>query len=183
MFYLEIIAVILGIASVFLMTKQRPIAWPIGLAMVCLYIVIFYDTRLYSEMLLQCVYALLQLFGWWQWLKGKNSEQALQVSLLGKTAFFYALLAGAGMSLVLGFAMQTYTDANLPWLDASLTGFSLVAQYLMAKKFLQCWALWFVLDIAYVGMFLSLGLYLTALLYVVFVGIAAFGWLEWRKSL
>ena len=89
---------------------------------------------------------------------------------------------GASITLALGFAMSQYTDANLPWLDAALTGFSLVAQYWMAQKRLQCWLLWIVLDIIYVGMFITAELYLTAILYVAFTALAVYGWLEWRTS-
>ena len=70
-----------------------------------------------------------------------------------------------------------------PWLDAALTGFSLVAQFWMAQKRLQCWVLWFVLDVIYVGLFYYKGLYPTAILYAVFVGLAAYGWLDWRRAL
>ena len=87
------------------------------------------------------------------------------------------------ISLALGLAMDQYTNANLPWLDAALTGFSLVAQYWMAKKRLQCWPLWVVLDVVYVGMFVTAGLYLTAVLYLLFTALAVYGWLEWRVTL
>ncbi len=93
------------------------------------------------------------------------------------------LMIGTSITLALGFAMSQYTNANLPWLDAALTGFSLVAQYWMAHKRLQCWLLWIVLDIVYVGMFITAQLYLTAVLYMIFTALAVYGWLEWRHSL
>jgi nicotinamide mononucleotide transporter len=78
--------------------------------------------------------------------------------------------------------MAHWTDAAQPWLDAALTGFSLVAQLWMAQKRLQCWALWMVLDVIFVGLFLYKGLYLTAALYALFTLIAVRGWLEWRRD-
>ena len=181
--WIELTAACLGALSVYLMTQQKPAAWPIGLVMVLLYIWIFYDARLYSEMLLQIIYVILQIYGWWQWLRGGSQQQGRAVSSLSSVGISQGLLIGASITLALGFAMSQYTDANLPWLDAALTGFSLVAQYWMAQKRLQCWLLWIVLDIIYVGMFITAELYLTAVLYMAFTALAVYGWLEWRLSL
>lgn len=79
--------------------------------------------------------------------------------------------------------MSHYTHANLPWLDAALTGFSLVAQYWMAQKHMQCWLLWIVLDMIYVAMFITAGLDLAAVWYMVFTALAVYGGLQWRYSL
>ena len=179
--WIELTAACLGALSVYLMTQQKPAAWPIGLVMVLLYIWIFYDARLYSEMLLQIIYVILQIYGWWQWLRGGSQQQGRAVSSLSSVGISQGLLIGASITLALGFAMSQYTDANLPWLDAALTGFSLVAQYWMAQKRLQCWLLWIVLDIIYVGMFITAELYLTAVLYMAFTALAVYGWLEWRQ--
>lgn len=181
--WIELIAASLGALSVYLMTQQKPAAWPIGLAMVLIYIWIFYDARLYSEMLLQIIYVGLQVYGWWQWLRGGAQQQGRALSSLNTLGISQGLIIGTSITLALGFAMSQYTNANLPWLDAALTGFSLVAQYWMAQKRLQCWLLWIVLDIIYVGMFITAELYLTAVLYMVFTALAVYGWLEWRLSL
>jgi len=180
---IELVAAVLGIIAVWLTVRQNIWGWPIGLVMVVLYVWIFYDVKLYSDMLLQCVYAVLQLYGWWQWLRGGKQHQGREVTSLGALPIAGGLAIGAAGSLVLGYLMGTHTDAALPWLDAALTGFSLVAQFWMAQKRLQCWALWFVLDVIYVGLFYDKGLYPTAVLYAVFVGLAAYGWLDWRRAL
>ncbi len=179
----ELIAASIGALSVYWMTQQKPAAWPTGLVMVLMYIWIFYGARLYSEMLLQMVYVVMQGYGWWQWLRGGDQQQGRAVSSLGTAGIGQGLLVGLCISLALGLAMDRYTNANLPWLDAALTGFSLVAQYWMAKKRLQCWPLWVVLDVVYVGMFVTAGLYLTAVLYLLFTALAVYGWLEWRVTL
>lgn len=183
MTWIELIAASLGALSVYLMTQQKPAAWPIGLLMVLLYIWIFYDARLYSEMLLQVVYVVLQIYGWWQWLHGGSKHQGRTISSLNISSISLGLLIGATITLLLGFAMSQYTNANLPWLDAALTGFSLVGQYWMAQKRLQCWLLWIVVDIIYVGMFITAELYLTAILYAAFTALAVYGWREWRSNL
>ena len=181
--WIEPIAASLGALSVYWMTQQKPAAWPTGLLMVLMYVWIFHEARLYSEMLLQAIYVAMQIYGWWQWLHGGKQKQGLVVSSLGALGIGQGLLIGSCITLALGFAMHRYTDANFPWLDAALTGFSLVAQYWMAKKRLQCWLLWVVLDVIYVGMFTTAGLYLTAALYALFTVLAVYGWLEWRLNL
>ena len=93
------------------------------------------------------------------------------------------LAIGAGITLALGSFMHLHTDAQMPWLDAALTGLSLVGQYWMAHKRLQCWPLWLVVDVAYVGMFWAAGLVTTTLLYVGFIGLAVYGWRQWSMAM
>lgn len=179
---LELFAAVLGVLAVWLTVKQNPWCWPIGLVMVLVYSWIFYDVRLYSDMLLQLVYAVLQLYGWWQWTRPGHVERARQVSRLSVPALGLSLAAGVSISLALGSVMAHWTDAAQPWLDAALTGFSLVAQVWMAQKRLQCWPLWALLDTVFVGLFLYKGLYLTAALYALFAWLAVRGWIEWRRA-
>lgn len=182
MSWLELIAAGLGIVAVWLTVRQNPWCWPIGLVMVLLYAWLFYDWRLYSNLLLQLLFAALQLYGWWQWTRGGERHDGRKVSRLGPLAVAAGLLVGALGAWLLGYLMATYTDASSPWLDSALTAFSLVAQLWMAQKRLQCWALWVVVDLCYVAFFLDSQLYLTALLYAAFTALAVSGWLSWRRD-
>ncbi|MCP1506402.1 nicotinamide mononucleotide transporter [Pseudomonas marginalis] len=180
---LELFAAALGVIAVWLTVKQNPWCWPIGLVMVLLYTWVFYDVKLYSDMLLQVVYAALQVYGWWQWTRRAGDiKPGRQVTSLGWPAIMTSLAIGAVGSLLLGAAMAHWTDAAQPWLDAALTGFSLVAQMWMAQKRVQCWPLWIAVDVIFVGLFLYKGLYLTAALYALFTLIAVQGWREWRAD-
>mgnify|MGYP000636574124 CR=1 FL=1 len=179
---LELFAAALGVIAVWLTVKQNPWCWPIGLVMVLLYTWIFYDVKLYSDMLLQVVYAVLQLYGWWQWTRRGAMADGRQVTSLGGGALTLSLAVGVVVSLVLGAAMAHFTDAAQPRLDAALTGFSLVAQVWMAQKRVQCWPLWIVLDVIFVGLFLYKALYLTAALYALFTLLAVQGWRDWRAD-
>ena len=165
---LELFAAALGVIAVWLTVKQNPWCWPIGLVMVLLYSWIFFEVKLYSDMLLQVIYAALQVYGWWQWTRAGTMHDGREVTRLDRRSLLIGLSVGAVGSLLLGAAMAHWTDAAQPWLDAALTGFSLVAQLWMAQKRLQCWALWFVLDVIFVGLFIYKGLYLTAALYGLF---------------
>ena len=179
---LELFAAALGVIAVWLTVKQNPWCWPIGLVMVLLYSWVFYDVKLYSDMLLQVVYAGLQVYGWRQWTRGGATHAGRQVSSLGALSIAGGLAVGAVGSLLLGAAMAHWTDAAQPWLDAALTGFSLVAQGWMAQKRVQCWPLWIALDVIFVGLFIYKDLYLTAGLYAVFTVIAVQGWREWQAD-
>lgn len=180
---LELFAAALGVIAVWLTVKQNPWCWPIGLVMVLLYSWVFFEVKLYSDMLLQVIYAALQMYGWWQWTRGGDARLGRQVSQLAVAPIALGLSLGAIGSLALGAVMAHWTDAAQPWLDAALTGFSLVAQLWMAQKRVQCWPLWIVLDVIFVGLFIYKGMYLTAGLYALFTLIAIQGWREWRTDL
>jgi nicotinamide mononucleotide transporter len=179
---LELFAATLGVIAVWLTVKQNPWCWPIGLVMVLVYSWIFYEVKLYSDMLLQVVYAALQMYGWWQWTRAGDARKGRKISRLGTHSVTLGLLAGAIGSLLLGAAMANWTDAAQPWLDAALTGFSLVAQVWMAQKRVQCWPLWIAVDVIFVGLFIYKDMYLTAGLYSLFLLLAIHGWREWRVS-
>lgn len=179
---LELIASLLGVIAVWLTVRQNSWCWPIGLGMVSLYAWFFFDAKLYSQVLLHGVFAAMQLYGWWAWTRGTDGN-GRRVSLASGPE----VLVGIGMavlgSLLLGSAMARFTEAAFPWIDASLTAFSLLAQLWMALKRLQCWPLWIVVDALFVGFFSFQGYWLTAGLYALFTALAVMGLREWRATL
>ncbi|KPB30317.1 nicotinamide riboside transporter PnuC [Pseudomonas syringae pv. syringae] len=180
---LELFAAAIGVIAVWLTVKQNPWCWPIGLVMVVIYIWIFFDVKLYSDMLLQVIYAGLQVYGWLQWTRHGDGLPVKAVTTLQNSSVLKGLAVGALVSVALGAGMAHFTDAAQPWLDAALTGFSLVAQVWMAQKRVQCWPLWILLDVIFVGLFIYKELYLTAALYGLFTLLAVKGWREWRNDL
>ena len=179
---LELFAAALGVIAVWLTVKQNPWCWPIGLGMVLLYSWIFFEIKLYSGMLLQVFFALLQVYGWWQWTRTGAQHEGRVVSRLSTLQVLAGLAIGAVGSVALGAAMAHWTDSDFPWSDATLTAFSLVAQLWMAQKRLQCWALWCVIDVLYIGFFAYQDLYLTAGLYALFTVIAIQGLRDWHRD-
>ncbi len=137
MFWIEAIAALFGLICVWLTLRQHIACWPTGLVQVSLYIVIFYDARLYSDLLLHVVYVFLQLYGWYHWLYGGTDRTALPVTRIAP--FVTALWAGAalGGAGLWGYGMATWTDAAVPYADAFTTVTSLIAQWLMARKRLE----------------------------------------------
>ncbi|TCW85679.1 aminotransferase [Burkholderia sp. SRS-46] len=188
---LEIAGVIVSTLGIWLTAKRRMLCWPVGLASVALYGWIFFDAKLYSDMLLQGAFAVLQVYGWRRWLAqrvdtaaGDDAAHGAVVPASGITAtkVLPDLLAAVVGSALLGGIMARWTDAALPFVDASLTAFSLVAQYWTARRYIASWGLWIVVNVVYVGMFIVKELYLTAGLYALLIGIAVVGWRDWRNA-
>ena len=180
---LELTAVALGLACVWLTVRQNIWCWPTGLAMVTLYIVIFYDAKLYSDMLLQVVYIFLQLYGWHAWLHGGRDRTALAVSFLPTRHVALWLAACFAGTILLGGGMHRHTDASFPYVDAFTTVASLIAQWLMARKVLESWLVWIIVDVVSIGLYLAKELYPTAGLYTVFLFLATIGFFAWRRTI
>ena len=180
---IEVTAALFGIASVFLSARQNVWNWPLGIINVALYIIVFYDAKLYADMGLQVVYVVLAAYGWWHWLHGGANHGVLRVSRVPAREIVLLAAAFAVGTVGLSTFLARSTDASLPLADSALTAASLVAQYMMTRKYVECWLVWIVADVAYVAMFLYKELWPTAALYLVFSVLAVLGWRQWRASL
>jgi len=179
----EVVGVVTGVLAVWLTTRQRVWCWPIGIVSVASFIVVFFRAKLYAAMGLQAVYVGLAAYGWYAWLHGGEGQGALKVSRLPRRMAVGLAIAGAAASGIAGYWLRARTDEALPYLDGFTTSFSLVAQWMQTRKFLENWAVWAVVDVVYVGMSLSQGLTLTAGLYAVYIGLALLGFRDWRRSM
>ena len=179
----EMLAVITGIISVYLSTRENIWSWPTALVNVALYFVVFYEEKLYADMGLQVVYFALSLYGWYEWLYGGENRTELRVSRTSPALGIRLAMIGIACVAVLGTLLARFTDAALPYIDSATASTSLVAQWMMTRKILENWAVWMAVDVVYVGMFIYKHLYLTAGLYTVFFVLAAMGYVQWKRSL
>jgi nicotinamide mononucleotide transporter len=179
----EILAVLFGIISVYLSTREHIWSWPTALVNVALYFVVFFEAKLYADMGLQVVYFVLSLYGWYEWLYGGENRTELHVSRTTRSLGVRLLVIGVASAAVLGTLLARFTDAALPYLDSATTSTSLVAQWMMTRKILENWVVWALVDVVYVGMFIFKRLYLTAGLYAVFLVLAVMGFIQWKRSL
>jgi nicotinamide mononucleotide transporter len=179
----EVVGFVFGVLSVALMTRQSVWAWPLGLINLGAYIVVFRDARLYADMALQVVYVGFSLYGWAHWRRGAASGQALPVTHAPRVVLLTALTLGAAGFFALGALLQRLTDASLPFLDSALSAFSLVAQALQTRKWIENWHVWIAVDAVYVGMYAFKQLHLTALLYALFLALALAGLRAWTADL
>jgi len=180
--WIEITATIFGALCVWLTVRQHILCWPTGLVQVTLYIVVFYQAKLYSDMLLHLIYVVLQCYGWYAWLYGGTNRSTLPVIRLPVahlSGWVVVVLAGTAG---LGYGMSTYTDAALPYPDGFTTVASLVAQWLLARKKLESWYFWIAVDIVAIGVYFAKALYFTTGLYLLFLVLATMGLIAWRTS-
>lgn len=179
----EVVGVVAGILGVWLTTRQKVWCWPVGIVSVVAFIVVFFRARLYGAMALQCVYVGLLAYGWHAWLHGGEGRGALRVSRVPRRLLTGLVVMAAAASGIAGYWLRARTDQALPYMDGFATSFSLMAQWMQAKKHLENWVVWVVVDVVYVGMSLSRGLTLTAGLYAVYIGLAVLGFRDWRRSM
>lgn len=180
---LEIAAAVLSLVSVWLTVREHIWCWPTGIAGVALYGVVFFRTRLYADTGLQVVFAILSFYGWWEWLHGGAERTPLKVATASNRARVAAFIAGAAFAVGLGALLRRFTNAALPWVDSALTSYSLVAQWLLTKKYIENWVVWILVDVVYIGMFAFKQLYVTSALYAIFLLLSLRGFFEWRRSL
>lgn len=180
---LETVAALFGIISVYLSVRQNIWSWPTAIVNVGLYTFVFYQSRLYADMGLQVVYVVISFYGWYQWLYGGKGHTELQVSRTSRRLGI--ALAGIGIvsTFLLGTLLHRTTNAALPYLDSATTSTSLVAQWMMTKKLLENWLVWVAVDVVYIGMFIYKHLYVTSLLYFVFLVLSVMGYRQWKATL
>jgi nicotinamide mononucleotide transporter len=180
---LELVAVVFGIVSVFLSVRENIWSWPTALVNVALYCVLFYRTGLYSDMGLQPVYFALSLYGWYEWLYGGRGHTELHVSRTPARVWITLGVLGVVFWVVDGYATSKLPGVALPFVDAGTTTVSLIAQYMMTRKYVENWILWILVDVVYVGMLIFKGLNLTAFNYAVYLALAVMGYISWRRSM
>lgn len=180
---LEIIAAGLGLVNVGLVVRRSVWNYPFGIAMVLIYTVIFYDARLYAESILQIYFVVIQFFGWWYWLHGREKSGLIIVETLTPTNRIIYGTGAALACLLIGFVFANFTDATAPWWDSAVAGLSVTAQLLLSLRKIEAWALWIIVDILAVGLFYSRELYPTAMLYSLFLIMATIGAVGWLRAL
>ena len=179
---LEIVAFVLAVWMVVLNMRVNVLAWPLAIISSLLYFALFWNSRLYGDASLQILFAVVALWGWWQWLRGTGAGgAALQVRALGARGRWWLLGALAIAWPATGLFLKRYTDTDVPWWDAFPTAASVIGQWLLGRKYIENWAAWIVVNIVSVGLFAYKGLWLTMLLYTLFIAMSFIGWRAWRK--
>lgn len=180
--WLEIVAVLLSLLMVWANLRVNPMGWPLAIASSLLYALLFADSKLYGEAGLQFVFVALALWGWWQWLQGRNA-QALAVHALTTRQRIWAVAGTLAAWPLLGMLLNRWTDSDVPFLDALPTAGSIAGQILLGRKCLENWAFWLGVNVFSVGLFLYKGLWLTTLLYAIFAVLSVLGWRAWSQRL
>ncbi len=180
--WLENLGILTTLICVWMNTKQNIWGWFWGIICCSIYAYIFWQANLYSDMELQGVYVALSAYGWYQWKFGGKQETYLPVSNTPRMQWYIAVSLGAVFALVSGYLHQNLTDASLPYADATLTGISLVAQWMMARKYIENWILWIIANVGYIMLYMQKSLYSTSFLYVLLLLLAVKGYVDWKKT-
>lgn len=167
--------------GIWLTARRNMLCWPITLAADLLYLVVFYRVQLLSDTMLQVFFVAFTLYGWWHWHRGVRQEGEVRVVHLPRRNALLAIAAGAAGTIALG-ALTKRLGASLPYLDALLASFSLVASWWQARKHIANWWAWIVVDALYVGEYIYKDLWLTAVLYALLVMLAVVGLRDWRRA-
>ena len=178
----EVIAAILGIANITLLVRRSIWNYPFGLAMVALFGVIFFSERLYSEALLQPFFFVTQLYGWWAWWHAGGVQRPVPVVRMTPAARVAWVFVIALLTLGWGSLMRVSTNGAFPWWDGGIAIMSIAAQILLARRRIENWILWILVDLISIPLYVIKQLPLTALLYSVFLLLSVLGLREWLRA-
>ena len=180
---LELVAVATGFACVWLAARESIWNFPVAIFSCLLFVVVYFQTKLYSDSGLQVLFILLSGYGWYEWLYGGSNATELGVT----HATGREWLAGAAFAVLFtlgfGYYLHHHTDAAFPYFDSFTTAGSIVAQFLLTRKRLENWLLWLLVDVIYVPMLWYKQLYFVSLLYFLYLALAAYGYWQWRREL
>lgn len=179
---LEAFAALFGLANIVLIVRRSVWNFPAALVMVSLTAIVLWDAKLYSDAGLQGFFFLMNLIGWWAWLKNQGEAGDIIVQRLRFGGEMACLAAGLMGIWGWGWLMARYTDASHPYWDASIAMLSVMAQILMIRRFINNWHWWIVINLLSIGLYWTKGLYWFTGLYGVFLGMAFWGLIAWRKA-
>lgn len=178
---IEGVGAALAIAYLLLALKQNKLCWFAWIASSILYLYVMYQAGLYMESLLQVFYLCMGFYGLSQWSKTINNNQNTYVDLWSTGNHIFAISLVIVLSFFSGILLSNFSNAALPFIDAFTTWGAIVASYMVAKKILENWIYWFVIDFISVFIFASRGLYFTSALFVTYLVIIYFGYKSWSK--
>ncbi len=180
--WFEIVAAILAIAYLILAMLQDIRCWVAWIISSLMYFFVMYSANLYMEALLQIFYIFIGLYGLYQWRFKADKKDALKITTWSVKNHLMVIGALVFLTSLSGYVLMIYTAAASPFIDAFTTWGAIAASYLVAKKILENWFYWFVIDFVSVFLFISRELYPTALLFIVYLVLVVIGYSAWRKS-
>jgi nicotinamide mononucleotide transporter len=186
--YFELIASLLGLIGIFLQIKQKPLYWLVSLVMVTMYIWVYLQAKFYADMSLQVYYFGVSIYGWFHWVFGRNRNNSsekpkLSVAHLKSRDWKLSILLSVILFIVIYFILKKFTDSPVPLGDAFTTSLSFIATWMLARKIIENWLFWIVVDAVSVGLYFYKGLYPTAILFIVLTFMAFIGYREWKNDL
>jgi len=185
--YIEIFGALSGILYIFFSIRKSLLLWPIGIVTSAAYIIVFFNSTLYADMLLQVYYLLISFYGWYYWIKSKGNNQQpgnqIHIVAINFIEWIWTISATVLLTVLLYFPLHKYTNASNPFWDGFVSAGSIIATWMLARKILEQWIFWIVVDGVSIGLFVYKKLYPTAILFIIYTILAVFGYLKWKKDL
>lgn len=179
---IELVGVVTGALGIWLTVKKTVWCWPIILVSIICYMYIFYTAQLYANTGLQFFFFALSIYGWIEWKKTATEDNHIEAESPSKVLLLLSVVSIVPLTGGIYWLLTSYTDATMPFWDALITGLSVVAQLLLAKKYRENWLLWILTDCIAIVVYAIAGLYLTSVLYGVYGVMASIGFWQWRKN-
>lgn len=183
--YLEIIGTIVGLLYIWLEYKASIHLWVVGIITPAIYIYVYYQAGLYADVGISVYFCLAAIYGWFMWKYGgrKENKEELPITHTPVKHTLPLALVFLGSFLLIAWILIRFTDSNVPWLDSFTTALSIVGMWMLARKQLEQWLCWVVVDIVSAGLYIYKDLYFTAALYTLYTIIAIFGYLKWKRMM
>ena len=180
---LELVSVVFGVLYILLAARQNVWCWPAGFISTGCSAYLFFDVKLLMEAALNVYYLAIAFYGWYQWQYGSETKTELSVRSFSLKEHLVVICLVSVLAVISGFILDTKTDAAFPYLDSATTWAAVIATWMLAKKVLENWLYWIVIDITYIYLYGIRGGYLYALLNVIYVIVAVIGYWNWRKKM
>ncbi|MBK7799182.1 MAG: nicotinamide mononucleotide transporter [Saprospiraceae bacterium] len=186
--YMEFVGTVFGIAGVWLAAKANILTWPVGLVNIILFFLIFYQVQLYSDMFLQIYFFLISLYGWFFW--DKELHQKEPIKFLSNTWKIYLAVLCTVLTFTFGYVISQLHNwfpiafpkqAAYPYWDTFVAIASIIANTLLARRIIENWIIWIVVDVICIYLYFSKGIAFVALEFIVFLGLACYGAYHWHK--
>lgn len=182
--WVEWLGTVSGIVGVWLSVKEKLGAWPLFITCYCSYVFLSWRAGLHGALAMNAVFVTISVYGWLSWSRSTGTVSTpLRVSRTPRHKLATALAVWAVGTAALGWFLEARTGAYRPYLDAFASCGGFVAQWMLSRKYLETWICWTVSDLVFIGLWMSQGYWLTVGLFLVFIGLAVKGWIEWSASL
>lgn len=179
---LETVAVILSIAYLLFAMRENSLCWYCAFVSTGIYIWIFGDVSLYMESALNAYYMVMAVYGWYQWKRGGSSSQGIKLSTWGIKQHLAAISLVLVLSAISGYLLSQNTDAHMPYIDSFTTWGSVVTTFMVARKVLENWLYWIVINSVSIFLYIDRDLYQTAGLFTLYIILSVIGFIVWRKA-
>ncbi|MBR2416107.1 MAG: nicotinamide mononucleotide transporter [Bacteroidaceae bacterium] len=185
---IEIIGTLVGIIYLWLEYRASIYLWVASIIMPAIYLYVYYNAGLYADFGINIYYLLIALYGWAAWRYGfhlfgskKKEEKELAITHTPKRVWGKLALTYIAAQCAITYILVNYTDSTVPWWDSFTTALSIVGMWMLARKYIEQWWVWLVVDAVSAWLYIYKGLYFTAVLYAVYAIISIFGYFKWRK--